>query len=170
MRRVLSLMLVATAVFGAEAIPKFEDFPVSQQWSGPKAPVRLVRPDERLFRTRLKAAAQEEPNFAGHYRFANWGCGSVCVAGAIVDLKTGDVYPPPKAVEGSGWDRWIVAGGFIDGPLIDFRADSRLLIVRQPGVDSAYQEARYYEWLGTKFKLLLTRVEKKQMDGGQSGR
>jgi hypothetical protein len=32
-------------------------------------------------------------NFAGHYCFVYWGCGSPCKASAIVDLKTGIVYP-----------------------------------------------------------------------------
>ena len=163
MRCLPALLCAATAVFGADAIPRFEDFPATEQWRGPNAPVKLVRPDERQFRTRLRAGAQERPDFAGHYRFVGWGCGSLCAAGAIVDLKTGRVYPPPKTVEGSGWDRWIFAGGPVRGPLIDFRVDSRLMIVRQPSADPLYEEARYYEWQGTRFKLLRTRAEKQQL-------
>lgn len=152
----------AALAIGSEAIPTFEDFSVRDHWTGPNANVKLVRPDERMFRTQLTKAAQEPPNLAGHYRIVGWGCGSLCAAGAIVDLKTGDVYAPPKSVERRGWGRWIFAGGFVDGPYLETRVGSRLVIVRQQTQDAAFQEVRYYEWVGTKFRLIKTRVEKKR--------
>jgi len=114
-----------------------------------------------MFRTHLLDGAKERPNFAGHYRFVGWGCGSACAAGAFIDVETGEIHPPPKPAVGKGWDRWIFAGGIIDGLYIEIRPDSRLVITRQQSEDSASQDLRYYEWSGTNFRLLTTVREKK---------
>lgn len=58
-------------------------------------------------------------NFAGHYCFVYWGCGSDCQHGAIVDLQTGKVYDGPTAARQFEYRRW-----------------SRLLIVNRPGYKS----------------------------------
>jgi len=62
--------------------PRFEDYPVSESWQGPAASVEFKSPSERVFRTQIKEAAKKPPNFAGHYRFAIWGCGTGCAGGA----------------------------------------------------------------------------------------
>ena len=90
------------------------------------------------------------------------GCGSACAAGAFIDLQTGDVYPPPRQVEASGRERWILAGGFVDGSYIEIRPDSRLVIIRTQSKYAASQEVAYYEWSGAKFRLLATKSEKKR--------
>ncbi len=84
-------------------LPRLEDYPVPETFTGPAAQVNLRRWEERMFRTRLMEASKQSPDFAGHYRFAIWGCGTMCAAGAIVDLKTGTVYPPPLG-EQKGWN------------------------------------------------------------------
>src|SRR5258708_39476447 len=88
--------------------PRFEDFPVSENWNQSAAPLELTTRSERMFRTNLTNAAMEPANFAGHYRFTFWGCGSMCGAGALIDLQTGDVFPPPLGAHGNGWARWIM--------------------------------------------------------------
>jgi hypothetical protein len=68
-------------------------------------------------------------NFAGHYCFAYWGCGSPCQMSAIIDLKTGIVYEGPPASLG-----------------YEFKKNSRLLIVN-PGntADSCfYCQPKYW--------------------------
>src|SRR5262249_10995916 len=82
MTRATCLFFAIALVYG-QTIPKFEDFRIAIQWTGPNAPVKLVRPDERMFRTQLSNGAKEGPNFAGHYRFVGWGCGSVCGAAPL---------------------------------------------------------------------------------------
>lgn len=37
----------------------------------------------------------QKPNFAGHYVYSSYGCGTGCTASGIVDLKTGTVYRAP---------------------------------------------------------------------------
>lgn len=113
------------------------------------------------FQTRLTNAAKEPPNFAGHYRITYWGCGSFCSAGAVIDLQTGYVFPPPLAkLNGSGWERWIMCTASFEGSNDDFRIDSRLMIVRcgmnfsvrlQKNVPDTY----YLVWENDHFRQIL---------------
>ena len=119
-----------TAKFDPNHPPRFEDFPVAENWNGPPA-LKLTTRSERMFRTRLTDAGKEPPNFAGHYRIAYWGCGSVCSAGALIDLQTGEVFPPPLSKpNGRGWERWIICTACFEGANDEFHVDSRLIIVR----------------------------------------
>jgi hypothetical protein len=67
-------------------LPRFEEFSVVEVWKGSPVPPKLISGEERMFRTALREAAKHPPDFAGHYRFAIWGCGTRCVGGAIIDL------------------------------------------------------------------------------------
>ncbi|HBO3108344.1 TPA: hypothetical protein L4R04_005423 [Pseudomonas aeruginosa] len=58
-------------------------------------------------------AKKQKPNFAGHYVLDSFGCGTGCMASALVDLRTGVVYRAPFHEPTSG-DK-------------SFRADSRLV-------------------------------------------
>jgi len=53
-------------------------------------------PEVKLYRTAINREVEEGANFAGHYRFATWGCGTDCQGFAIVDLITGKIieYQP----------------------------------------------------------------------------
>jgi hypothetical protein len=140
--------------------PRFEDYPTSETWNGMPAPVKLTTASERLFRTRLTEASRKSPNFADHYRFTFWGCGSNCDAGAVVDLQTGIVHPPPLGAHGSGWERWIISPAFFEGSGVDFRPNSRLVIVRCGIKNSERPEANvpyvyYFVWEGDRFHQLL---------------
>ncbi len=161
-------ILLGVLSLHSETLPQFENFRVAEKWSGRNAKVKLTLPSERMFRTKLTEGALEAPDFAAHYRFVSWGCGSACAAGALVDLQTGDVYRPP-GVEGTrGWDRWIFAGGVIDLPYLDIRADSRLAIVRQQGSKPGTYDVSYYEWTGRRFRLLRQRLNVEPDSGGNA--
>ncbi|MCH5598634.1 hypothetical protein [Niabella ginsengisoli] len=68
------------------------------------------------FRTRLREGfSADTANFAGHYSFVYWGCGSPCQSSLLIDRKTGKVYDSPSASVG-----------------YDFRVNSRMLIVNPP--------------------------------------
>jgi hypothetical protein len=133
--------------------PRFEDYPVREKWNGPPAPLKLSTRSERMFRTRLTNAAKESPDFAGHYRFAGWGCGSACAAGAIIDLETGLVYPPPLAGAKTGWGRWTFTGGVFEARYTDYRPDSALLVVRRQGREGS-PEVLYFAWENHSFRRL----------------
>lgn len=162
MRFVIQILLALFVQQDPAQTPKWEDYPAIEPiWKGPNAAPKLIRSDERMFRTNITKAAKEPPDFAGHYRFADWGCGSVCAAGALIDLKTGIIYPPPKITKSAaGWSRWIFAGGFVEGSYLETHPDSRLAITREQARDDE-QKVRYWEWTGSGFRLIMERVEKK---------
>lgn len=141
--------------------PRFEDFPVQEPWDGNRKPLKLLTRSERMFRTNLSNAASEEPNFAGRYRFAFWGCGANCAAGALIDLSTGEVFQPPLTLpNATGWDRWIIGAGMLEGSGIDHRADSRLVVVRG-GANYSERTGRnipdvsYHVWERDRFRQIL---------------
>ena len=98
-------------------LPLFPDYRVTRTFKGPPSPVDL-KSDRlaRLYRTRLRAAAQMGPNFANHYTLVSWGCGSSCQLWAVIDAQTGRVFP--KLLQST-------AGA-------EFYPDSRLLILDSP--------------------------------------
>ena len=154
------LFVLAVAAFAQNTRPRFENYPVSQSWSGTPAPIRLMTGAERTFRTRLMNAAKEPANFAGHYRFEIWGCGAECISGAIIDLETGNVFSPPLANEHSRALHFSVCQSAYEDSGVDFRVNSRLLVLRcglnyserlQTNVPDAY----YFVWEGNKFKQIL---------------
>jgi hypothetical protein len=121
--------------------------------------MKLTTTSERMFRTNLTGTAKEPPKFSGHYRFTFWGCGSNCGAGALIDLKTGDVFPPPLGGHGIGWDHWIISPAFFEGAGIESHADSRLVVIRaginyseplQKNVPDVY----YFTWEDNRFRQI----------------
>jgi len=126
--RTIGLLLAAAVIVTAQRVPpRFEDFPASTDWKGPVMPPRLITPLDHFFRTRLMNAVNEPPNFATHYRFAMWGCGSECAPGAVIDLATGELIAPPLAPI---WMRFSVCQSAYEGFGVGVRVDSKLMIVR----------------------------------------
>ncbi|MBX9853067.1 MAG: hypothetical protein K2X86_15095 [Cytophagaceae bacterium] len=83
--------------------------------------------DAYRFRSRIREAYNADTvNFAGHYTFAWWGCGSPCQSGVIIDRRTGQVYDAPSAALG-----------------YDFRPNSRMLIVNTPDSLGFYDDCFY---------------------------
>ncbi len=119
-------LLLGVLPAGQNPLPRFEDYPAQADWKGLVAALKLTSRSQRLYRTRLHQAAAQPPSFAGHYRFVEWGCGSYCAAGALIDLETGQVIGPPLA-----WapDDFAFPPTAWESGDIESRADSRLLIV-----------------------------------------
>lgn len=69
--------------------------------------------DAKRFKTRITEQVEKGPNFAGKYRYVRWGCGTNCGSGAIINLETGD----------------IVEYGLVDELGVDFKVDSKLLVI-----------------------------------------
>jgi hypothetical protein len=128
-----------------EKVPTFEDYKVTDIFRGVPAKIDpQSHPWARRFKTVLSEGAGKGPNFAGHYRLIDWGCGTSCIAFAIVDVKTGRVFAVSEA------NRGVPAAGVG----FKFQIDSKLLIVDpielleakhpESGLQSA--EARFYLW------------------------
>jgi hypothetical protein len=144
----------------AKPLPRFEDYPVTEQWHDTPASVKLTTLSERLFQTRLTEASKQPPNFTGHFRFTFWGCGSNCGAGAVIDLKTGIVYPPPLGAHSNGWGRWIMSPAEFEASGVEFRLDSKLVIVRgginySERLKANVPDVYYFVWEAERFRQLL---------------
>jgi hypothetical protein len=128
----------------------FEQYP-AKVFKGHKAKIILKsNPMARMFRTMITDTYSSKSymnechestglNFAGHYCFAYWGCGSPCKQAAIVDVITGIVYDAPTASYG-----------------YEFRRNSRLVVVNpdNPHTGCAGCTTEYWVWndLSKKFK------------------
>jgi hypothetical protein len=134
----------------ASRIPEFSDYPAEQPFAGRPAPPVLSTREARRFRTMIRQDAAAGPNFAGHYTVAMWGCGSTCVAFAVVDARTGAVYFHPTVRR--AWQAPDQAEG-----VLQFRRESRLLIIagHTEGPDGTESVGRFfYEWKDHRFTLL----------------
>lgn len=125
----LSLLAVLGASMFAQStgIPSFAQFP-ADPFTGKPVPAVLATPGQRQFRTRIRERAAQGPNFAGHFTIADWGCGTSCKSGVLVDARTGKVYDVPFGILGYGQALKYADGSETGG--LDYRLDSRLLIAR----------------------------------------
>lgn len=151
----LFLLVAPVAVFSQGKIPQFKDYAVSETFTGKNAPMVITK-NNRDFRTRLKEAAKRKPDFAGRYVVAIWGCGTACVAGALVDAKTGKVYFLPGAIHDFEGDENL-------DPVV-YRLNSRLIIFsgmidQENGGDG--WSSHYYEFKNGKFIHIKT-IQRKQ--------
>jgi hypothetical protein len=112
---------IACISYAQSRAPRFRDYPVSEAYIGKNAPV-VLKPDDMMYRTRLREAAKKKPNFAGHYILAAWGCGAQCLMGAVIDARTGKVFWLPHT--GCCW------GSDVDERFepIEFRLESSLVV------------------------------------------
>jgi hypothetical protein len=164
-RRCLTVLVASVVAVSATAapthyVPRFEDFPLTENWNRPSVPLKLITRSERMFRTQLTNAAKEPPNFAGHYRLTFWGCRSQCGAGAVIGLQTGLVFPPPLDAHEDGWDRWIKSPALFEGSAIDFRRDSKLVVLKgginySEVLKANVPDVYYFVWEHSRFRQLL---------------
>ena len=129
--------------------PKFDEFKVVEKFTGKAAAPILQTRMQKTFRKTIVDAAQQGPNFAGHYTLAEWGCGAGCVSMAVVDSKTGRAFDGPFNL--LGYDlSYTYEGG---EEQLEYRIDSRLMVARGgPGEKDC--GTYYYEWAGDRFRLI----------------
>ncbi len=120
----LAMPTLAAAQKVPDTPPRFESYPVQASVTG-RHRLILGRADME-YRTRLRVAARQPPNFAGHYVLALWGCGMECAMGAAIDDRSGHVTWLPGTV-----CCWLSAPGAMtpDAEPVRYRRDSRLLIL-----------------------------------------
>ena len=150
---ILPLLLALAAARGPEpaaggaapAGPRFEEFAVPvEEVAHPARPV-LRTAEERRYRTQLRNAAKGPPNFAGHLRVAEWGCGACCVRFAVVDLGSGEVFLPPFYLACGSADPTDPVRGRI---ALDFRPDSSLLVATGTKDEGNVAGIWAYRWNG----------------------
>lgn len=133
--------LFVTSSAKADTAYTFDNYPAEvTRTTGPVKPILERGTFSWMFRTRIRnAAAEVPPNFAGHYILEQWGCGSSCQMGALIDALTGKVYELPL----SAWG-------------VDYRIDSNLLIVNPIDPEDEFVPlnitTEYFVWTGSKFQ------------------
>lgn len=131
-------------------LPSFQDYMADDYLAGKSVPADLnSHPDAMMYRTVIREATEEGPNFAEIYTIATWGCGTECQVSAIINRKNGKVYFPGLGSELG----------------LDYRFDSKLIVVNPPqtifevwGSDikeiPEWLTTRYYVWENEKLTLL----------------
>ena len=151
---ITALVLLALAASNDE----FARFPAEANLVGPaKRPVARSQM-ARTYRTVLRQAAEEGPDFNGHYKIARWGCGTNCVLWAVINLQTGEVWASEKPlsscyVPGEAEDEDTAPEAIVA------RKDSRLIYVHVcTNLDGSriLDTRKVFEWTGHAPKLLRT--------------
>jgi len=154
----LLALSLPTAPSFANSTHRFEDSPVE-----PIAAKSLKYPlsganDQIRARFAFVREGVQTPNFAGHYVFSTYGCGTGCTASGLVDLNTGVVYRAPfnEALGEDAFNQFGVKEAY--------RADSNVLFFSnyrymQPGSPEMSQENGVAQWNESKkrFEMLETR-------------
>jgi hypothetical protein len=141
-----TISAAALARWDTLTLPRFADYAVPERFRGRPAPVRLATdPQARFYRTKLREGAREGPNFADHLTVVTWGCGSGCQVNAIVDARTGRVFP-----------QWLQTNAGVG-----VRRGSALLIAdpvdsteRPPGPCSSCGIPAAYVWRGNRLQAV----------------
>lgn len=143
------MVLCSASVFGQKT-PTFSQYPSAVQRATAKKINFASHPKAKTFRTNLKNALSEGVNFAGKFIVTNWGCGTGCSYGAVIDGKTGNMFFPSQLAGTTPGD-----GDLDDKDHLEFRKNSRLLIVNGSlGESSSRYGIWYYEWTGRSLRLI----------------
>ena len=98
LRLVLAICLLTfSSVCYGQKKPDYKKYPAKATTVSKLAPIQYRSHwKARLYKSRITETYREHgANFAGHYCFIFWGCGSGCKGAAIVDVVTGKVYDAP---------------------------------------------------------------------------
>jgi hypothetical protein len=147
---IVFILAVVRGIGQEPDLPKFEDFRVNEAFKGPPARPILNTPHQRAYRTVIREAAKNGPNFAGHWTIAEAGCGSDCAVFAMVNEVTGETLdkPFPQITFPPMFD-YVDTSRLAD----THRVDSRLLVLH--GCPEGDICASYYlEWTGSDFKVI----------------
>jgi len=125
-------------------LPAYEDYPTSAVFTGKQADANLDTAQKRNYRTQIRRISRRFANFAGEFVLGEWGCGTSCLYGAVVNPRTGQVVFLPGSV--CCW------GG--DEDRLQYRTDSRLLIANGRVNEGKKYGRHYYEFTGRKFRLV----------------
>jgi hypothetical protein len=151
------LMTFGTAL-GQDRTPTFADLPAPQTFSGKAAPPQVTEGKAHTYRTRLREGAANGPNFADHYTVVIWGCGTDCVEFAIIDAKSGAVFFPAFLPVESVFERDAEGKTTITPRKVEFRRDSRLLVVTGTIRGGGLNHRHFFEWTGKGLKLVQASV------------
>lgn len=117
----------------------------------PKMP-KLKRGDTYFdHRSAIKASAAEPINFAGHLKVVEWGCGTECQNGVIINVLDGTLTELPPAAAG-----------------YSYYVDSSLLVTNSHISEDPpdWMEQRLYYWDGEQL-VFIKKAKYQIVDGGE---
>lgn len=140
-----------------KAVPHFEEYPAAMPMLGSRPKPRIPDDNAELEYHApevLRAAKEEDPNFAGRFIMMTWGCGTECQSHYMIDAATGDIYRAPKSRYG-----------------VETRIDSKLLVVNPEGPADGNGSwgpltREFYVWSDNRFQLIRTDKNFRKMSGG----
>ncbi|MBC7989961.1 MAG: hypothetical protein H7Y19_10325 [Luteimonas sp.] len=139
--RIQLLSICLLSLPAAAATTHFTNFPVTAIYKGAPAAVDFSSlPELKQFRTVLKNGAAKGPNFAGNLTIVSWGCGTSCLAVAILSAESGKIL-----------SRLNTCGG------VEYKLDSALLIANPPDPDTIYPagcKTEFYQWTDRQLKKI----------------
>ena len=153
-------LLICTPVLGQKAsVPKFEDYPTKNKFTGMPAIPLIPKSWNDLpnWADAVRFAQARGPNFAGKYTIAQWSCGTGCSSMAIIDTGSGRILPDNAF---GTLDLEKGSGEMYSG--LNFRLDSTLIIVEgcldldNPSSDPTHPDCSktYWRWDGARFQQL----------------
>jgi len=87
------LIIFAFSIFSHVVLAgEFDKYPPASKLNVKPVKPILDTKVKRKFRTRLREAATEIPNFNGHYHVSYWGCGLNCIVWSVINLANGKVW------------------------------------------------------------------------------
>jgi hypothetical protein len=128
--------------------PLFSDFPVSTTYTGQSHNPNLATPQAQKFRSRLIEGASEKANFAGHYIVIQWGCGTGCVSGAVLDALSGHVTFFPFV--------YVCCWGNVNADFkpISFRLNSHLIVFSGQLNEKGKVGVHYFNFDADRFEFI----------------
>lgn len=111
-----------------EPFVSFNDYLVRKMKYGEKVALNFESNKSAVrFKSRITEAYKaDSANFAGHYTFVFWGCGSPCASSVIIDRTTGRVYDGPGSSLG-----------------YKYNVDSRMIIANPPDSLGFYRDCHF---------------------------
>jgi hypothetical protein len=145
----LAVLSAALSVPTPFSVPGFRQYPATEGLNSRVMLPRITDAPERKFHTVLSQAItkgynvveggteneRRGPNFGGHYVLVQWGCGTSCMYGALIDANTGKVFRLPQ-IPGAEQTGFKIPT--IDLRSLLFRTNSRLLGVENIGDSQTY--------------------------------
>lgn len=145
-----SALTIIPIAHAKNAVPQFSDYPVKSVYKGKTAQLDISDPSANMFRTRLRDALKEKPDFAGEYVTTMWGCGASCRMYSFVNKRTGQLLADGFGGEARTED------------VVATRVNSRLLVTQEEHMDQNYEvdqvTTRFYVLEKNRLKLIKTMV------------
>jgi len=148
--RAYLLLIISLPIVLLAAPPKYESYSVAvhpiQKFAQTQIPKSEI---DWKMEEYLHYSDKEPLNFADKYTLFEIGCGTGCVEYCLIDRTSGVIYPGEYFIQDFPND--------YDGSTgLQYRRDSRLLIVYHANGYEYPVHVNYYVWLGTNMTLLAT--------------